>query len=158
MRNIIKEALNSTQTHFQVLEENEKKCVLRLGFGLKNGNCDAIIDIDSEWQSYLILVFLPTNVDENKRRRIAELLNRINSICSFGNFEVDFYSGRVRFKSSQLFHEINRDTDLIFRRQMQLSLNTMDEYIPVIMSVIYAGTLPEQALNQYLNKIDSSMN
>ena len=158
MRNIIKEALNSTQTNFQVLEENEKKCVLRLGFGLKNGNCDTIIDIDSEWQSYLILVFLPTNVDENKRLRIAELLNRINSVCTYGNFEVGFYSGRVRFKSSQLFHDINGDTDLIFRRQMQLSLNTMDEYIPVIMSVIYAGTLPEQALNQYLNKIDSSMN
>ena len=66
LRNIIKEALNSTQTHFQVLED-EKKCVLRLGFGLKkNGNCDTIIDIDSEWQSY-DTVFLPTNVDENKR-------------------------------------------------------------------------------------------
>ena len=158
MRNIIKEALNSTQTYFQVLEENEKKCVLRLGFGLKNGNCDTIIDIDSEWQSYTIMVFSPTNVDENKRRRIAELLNRINSICTYGNFEVDFNSGRVRFKSSQLFHETNGDSDLIFKRQMQLSLHTMDEYIPVIMSVIYAGTLPEQALNQYLNNIDSSMN
>lgn len=158
MRNIIKTALESSRTHFQVLEENDKKCVLRLGFGLKNGNCDTIIDIDSDWKSYMIMVFLPTNVDENKRRRIAELLNRMNTIITIGNFEVDFQTGRVRFKVGQVFEEINSDTDLIFRRQMQLCLHTMDEYIPVIMSVIYAGVLPDQALNQYLNNIDSSLN
>ncbi len=158
MRNIIKTALESSSTHFQVLEENDKKCVLRLGFGLKNGNCDTIIDIDSDWKSYMIMVFLPTNVDENKRRRIAELLNRMNTIITIGNFEVDFQTGRVRFKVGQVFEEINSDTDLIFRRQMQLCLHTMDEYIPVIMSVIYAGVLPDQALNQYLNNIDSSLN
>lgn len=158
MRNTIKTALESSNTHFQVLEENDKKCVLRLGFGLKNGNCDTIIDIDSDWKSYIIMVFLPTNVDENKRRRIAELLNRMNTIITIGNFEVDFQTGRVRFKVGQVFEEINADTNLIFRRQMQLCLHTMDEYIPVIMSVIYAGVLPEQALNQYLNNIDSSLN
>ena len=106
----------------------------------------------------MIMVFLPTNVDENKRRRIAELLNRMNTIITIGNFEVDFQTGRVRFKVGQVFEEINSDTDLIFRRQMQLCLHTMDEYIPVIMSVIYAGVLPDQALNQYLNNIDSSLN
>lgn len=158
MRNTIKTALESSNTHFQVLEENDKKCVLRLGFGLKNGNCDTIIDIDSDWKSYIIMVFLPTNVDENKRRRIAELLNRMNTIITIGNFEVDFQTGRVRFKVGQVFEEINADTNLIFRRQMQLCLHTMDEYIPVIMSVIYAGVLPEQALNQYLNNIDASLN
>lgn len=158
MRNTIKTALESSNTHFQVLEENDKKCVLRLGFGLKNGNCDTIIDIDSDWKSYIIMVFLPTNVDENKRRRIAELLNRMNTIITIGNFEVDFQTGRVRFKVGQVFEEITADTNLIFRRQMQLCLHTMDEYIPVIMSVIYAGVLPEQALNQYLNNIDSSLN
>ena len=103
MRNIIKTALESSSTHFQVLEENDKKCVLRLGFGLKNGNCDTIIDIDSDWKSYMIMVFLPTNVDENKRRRIAELLNRMNTIITIGNFEVDFQTGRVRFKVGQVF-------------------------------------------------------
>ena len=158
MRNTIKTALESSGTHFQVLEENDKKCILRLGFGLKNGNCDTIIDIDSDWKSYIIMVFLPTNVDENKRRRIAELLNRMNTIITIGNFEVDFQTGRVRFKVGQVFEGINADSDLIFRRQMQLCLHTMDEYIPVIMSVIYASVLPEQALNQYLNSIDSSLN
>jgi hypothetical protein len=158
MQNTIKSALESSGTNFQVLEENDKKCVLRLGFGLKNGNCDTIIDIDSDWKSYMIMVFLPTNVDENKRRRIAELLNRMNTIITIGNFEVDFQTGRVRFKVGQVFEEINADADLIFRRQMQLCLHTMDEYIPVIMSVIYASVLPEQALNQYLNNIDSSLN
>ena len=86
MQNTIKSALESSGTNFQVLEENDKKCVLRLGFGLKNGNCDTIIDIDSDWKSYMIMVFLPTNVDENKRRRIAELLYRMNTIITIGNF------------------------------------------------------------------------
>ena len=158
MENTIKSVLESSGINFQVLEENDKKCVLRLGFGLKNGNCDTIINIDSDWKSYIIMVFLPTNVDENKRRRIAELLNRMNTIITIGNFEVDFQTGRVRFKVGQVFEEINADTNLIFRRQLQLCLNTMDEYIPVIMSVIYAGVLPDQALNQYLNNIDSSLN
>ena len=89
MKNTIKSALEASGTYFQVIEENDKRCILRLGFGLKNGHCDTIIDIDSDWKSYIIMVFLPTNVEDNKRRRIAELLNRMNTIIKIGNFEVD---------------------------------------------------------------------
>ena len=158
MQNIIKSTLESTGTNFQVLEENEKRCILRLGFSLKNGNCDVIINVDLEWRACTVMAFCPTKVGENKRRRVAELLNGLNYNLSIGNFELDFESGDVRFKVSQIFHESNEDAELLFRRQMELCLRSLDEAIPVIMSVVYAGVLPSQALAQFFNKVDSSMN
>lgn len=158
MQDIIKSTLESSGTNFQVLEENEKRCIIRLGFGLKNGNCDTIINIEMEWCAWIIMVFCPAKVGENKRRRVAELLNGLNYNLTIGNFELDFESGAVRFKASQMFHESYEDSEIIFRRQIQLCLKTLDDTIPVIMSVVYANVLPEQALAQFFNNADSSLN
>ena len=97
-------------------------------------------------------------VEENKRRRIAELLNGLNYNLQVGNFELNSESGDIRFRASQIFHELNEDSELIFRRQMDLCMHSLDNVIPVIMSVVYAGVLPEQALAQFYNRADSSMN
>ena len=158
MQNIIKSTLKSAGLNFQILEENEKGSLIKLGIGLKNGNCDAFINVDLEWRACIIAVFCPIKVEENKRRRVAELLNGLNYNLRIGNFELDSESGDIRFRTSQLFHELNEDSELIFRRQMDLCMHSLDNVIPVIMSVVYAGVLPEQALAQFYNRADSSMN
>ena len=158
MQNLIKSTLEKDEINFQTLQEDENGTAFRMGFGLKNGRVDVIIDINTAWHSYSILAIFPVTVEDNKIRRVSELLNRINYGLTLGDFEIDFSSGNLRFKTTQLYEEIHPDTEFLFRRKLQISFETMDRFTPAIMSVIYANILPEQALAQLQNNIDPSMN
>ena len=76
---------------------------------------------------------------------VAELLTRVNHGMILGNFEMDYADGEVRYKTSAYLEEITPSKDL-FHTLVYTNLLVMDKYLPAIMSVIYAGMTPEQAI------------
>ena len=49
-------------------------------------------------QFYTVLTVLPLVCEEAKRKEMADLLNRINSIMAIGNFEMTMDQGQIRYR------------------------------------------------------------
>jgi hypothetical protein len=62
-----------------------------------------------------------------------------------GCFEMDYDSGKIHFKTTLPFARGDLNAALLDNVVM-LNLACMDRFLPAIMSVIYAGISPAQAL------------
>lgn len=86
-----------------------------------------------------------SNVPDDRRVAVAELLSRINVRLGFGNFELDFDDGEVRFRVG----EDVRDTQLgeaVVDRMMGYTLVTLDRYHQAMMSVVFGTVEPVVAM------------
>ena len=75
----------------------------------------------------------------------AELLTRINFGRTMGCFEMDYEDGEIRFKTTLPFAQESFNMENL-NNLLMFNLASMDRFLPTIMSVIYAGTSPAQAL------------
>lgn len=95
-----------------------------------------------------LLIFyttFPVKVAAEKRSEMAELLTRINDSLRIGNFEMTFDTGAVYFRSGVSYAGLVPSTETI-KGVVYNSFSTMDDFIPVMMSVIYGGVSPMEAL------------
>jgi hypothetical protein len=88
---------------------------------------------------------LDTNVPPDKRSAVAEFLTRANYGVYIGNFEMDYSDGEVRYKTS-ITVKGDRLTPALVKNLVYINVIMMDEYFPGIMSVIYAGVSPADAI------------
>ena len=64
-----------------------------------------------------------------------------------GNFELDFSDGEVRYKSSIDF-EGEPLTPGLIKHAIYPAVQTMDRYLPGLMSVTYGSKSPSQAISE----------
>ena len=93
----------------------------------------------------------PVKVPEEVRSDVAEYLTRANYGLRIGNFELDYRDGEVRYKTSLDFEGAELLPPLI-RNTVYPSVNTMDRYMPGLMSVIYGGKTPFEAIEDIEGK------
>jgi hypothetical protein len=76
---------------------------------------------------------------------VAEFITRANYGLRIGNFELDFDDGEVRYKSSLDFEGLALTPELI-RNTIYPAVQTIDRYLPGLMSVFYASKSPAEAI------------
>jgi hypothetical protein len=121
--------------------------VLRMAFQGKNGRWTCYAKARTEKAQFVFYSICPLNVPESKRLAIAEFIARANYGIIIGNFELDFVSGEIRYKTSI---DVESST-LTFPQIKQLvytNVMMMDEYLPGIMSVIDEGVEARDAIAQ----------
>lgn len=136
------EFLEADGWHPQPIADN---FVYRSMFVGNNGEVTCFAQIRPDLEQFIFYVAMPMRVPENLRAAMAEFLTRANYGLRIGNFEMDFADGEVRYKSSVDFEGITLSPVLI-RNTMYPAVQTMDRYLPGIMSVIYGGRSPEEAI------------
>lgn len=119
--------------------------VLRLAFAGKNGTWNCYAKVREE-QQIVFYSLCPTTAPDNKRLAIAEFITRANSGMIIGNFELDFDTGEIIYKTSIDICDLN-PTFLCIQSLVYTNVNIMDEYIPGILSVI-DGVEPKDAICQ----------
>jgi hypothetical protein len=119
--------------------------ILQLEVSLDNGNYTSYAIADEENRSFRFYSDCPVKVPENKRLAVAEFLARANYGLITGNFELDFTDGEIRYKTTTYVADQQLNYPVI-KRLVYVNLNTMDNYFPGLMKVIYGGTSAEQAL------------
>jgi hypothetical protein len=148
--------MNNAQRAFetlgQFLEEDEwypqrldEKHVYRMGFNGKNARVACFAQIRMELEQFLFYVIAPMKVPEPDRLAVAEYLTRANYGLRIGNFELDLRDGEVRYKSSLDF-EGSELTAAWIERAIYPAVQTMDRYLPGLMSVLYGPQSPEEAI------------
>ena len=125
--------------------EIEGQTALRLGCTGENGEWTCYAQIKEDPGRFIFYSVLSVKAPENKRNSVAEFMTRANYGMVLGNFEMDFEDGEVRYKTSAYLEDFQPTKDF-FHTLVYTNLLVMDKYLPGIMSVIYAGMSPEQAI------------
>ncbi len=147
----------STQQIFQAIvnffkEDNwhyaqiNGQSALRLAFEGKNGKYDCYAQAREQQKQFVFYSVCPIKSPEQKCGAVGEFISRANYGMIIGNFELNFDTGEVRYKTSI---EIEEDfSSVLFRRLVYTNVTMMDEYLPGIRSVIDNDVLPEEAITK----------
>ncbi len=125
----------------------EDETALQLAFQGENGQWACYAGTNEEREEFIFYSLCPVNVPENQRLAMAEFLTRANYGITIGNFEMDFDSGEIHYKTS-----INVEGDqlsiALVQQLVYANVMIMDQYLPGIMAVIYGKVSPAEAIAQ----------
>jgi len=125
----------------------EDKPILQMGFSGNNGSWMCFAQARDDQQRFAFYSIMESRVPENKRLAVAEYLTRANYGLMIGNFEMDFSDGEVRYKTT-IDVEGGQLTPAMVKTMVYVNVLMMDKYLPGIMSVIYGGASPANAIAQ----------
>ena len=117
---------------------------LRLAFEGKNGKYDRYARAREQQKQFVFYSLCPINSPEQKCRAVGEFISRANYGMIIGNFELNFNTGEIRYKTS-IDVEENLSSVLI-KRLVYTNVTMIDEYLPGIRSVIDNNVSPEDAI------------
>jgi hypothetical protein len=123
----------------------DEKYIFRMGFNGKNGQLTCFAQIRVDLEQLIIYAVAPVKVPEETRVAIAEYITRANYGLRIGNLEMDFNDGEIRYKSSLDF-EGETLTPQFIKMAIYPAVQTLDHYLPGLMTVIYGGKSPEEAV------------
>lgn len=126
-------------------QQLEGRPALKLGFQGDNGSWNCYAQAREEPEQFMFYSILDTNVPPDKRAAVAEFLTRANYGLYIGNFEMDYSDGEVRYKTS-IIVKGDRLTPALVKNLVYLNVLMMDKYFPGIMSVVYGGVSPADAI------------
>lgn len=126
-------------------EEAPDQAVLHLLFQGKHGKWRCLAHISEADQQFCFYSISPVKASTVKTSMIAELLMRLNWALSIGNFDLDFQSGEIRYKTSIDVDNSHLDSSLA-KNLIYINVLTMDKCLPYIMSLIEDDELLENLL------------
>lgn len=129
----------------------EDKTIVILGMSGKNGKFQCVIDVREQEHKIIFFSIFSSNIPENKRVGMAELLTRLNYEKFFGNFDMDFETGQVRYKTSFFYGNSLVNDDMIDNLIMT-NIITMDLSLDGLMQYIYGGLTPQEAYSVIVNE------
>jgi hypothetical protein len=109
---------------------------------------------DNKGEMFIFYSYIGSKIPLKKIQIGSEFINRANYGLNLGNFEIDFSDGEIRYKTSIKM----ADGELTYKMIGQLiwgNLNTVDQYAPGIMSIIYSDISAEDAIYRIENSEDS---
>lgn len=127
---------------FQWLDDTS---MLSMHFSGKNGTWLCYAQVRESQQQFIYYSLLPVNAPEERRAALAEFITRANYGMIIGNFEMDFDTGEIRYKTSIDVEDAELTAPMI-RHLVYSNLVITDHYLPGIMRVIYGDVAPVEAL------------
>lgn len=104
----------------------------------------------SAWEHGNTLAFyvvLPEHVPAERRPAVAELITRFNHQILFGNFEMDYGDGEVRFRTSVDVGNGPLPASEI-GPLVQVGLRTMDQHLRAFQLVLHEDMPPAEAMRR----------
>jgi len=128
-----------------VVSPKDDATVLRVAHFGSNGEYGVLVRAREEGSQLIVYSVCPHVVAEPMRARVAEYLTRVNWGMPYGNFELHFATGEVRFRTSMSIEDAE-PVDALLRPLIYANVHTMDRYLHDIIAVA-RGTLPPSLLD-----------
>ncbi|HRL11523.1 MAG TPA: YbjN domain-containing protein [Aggregatilineales bacterium] len=125
----------------------EGTSVLTMGYSGKAARWVCYADARDDAQQFVLYSISPINAPEHRRHAVAEFITRANFGLTIGSFEMDYADGEIRFKTA-IDVEGAQLVPALIRQMTQASVFAMETYLPGILSVIYGGVEPADAIMQ----------
>jgi hypothetical protein len=116
-------------------EETEEEAVVRVDFSshpIPLSEARAIVRVDVE--RFVFLFSFREHAQPKARPEVAEFITRANFGMTVGNFELDYDSGLIRFKSSVDFTHVEL-SELLVRNAILCAADVVDLYGNVLAEV-----------------------
>jgi len=128
---------------------HESKPILSMRHQGKNGSwrCVAQARENDTHRQFIFYSVLESFTPPDKLPAMAEFLTRANYGLIIGNFELDFEDGEIRYKTSLDTEELALN-HTVFKNVVYANLSMMDQYLPGIMSMLYANISPREVIDQ----------
>ena len=108
-----------------------------------NGIYHCLADILEDVQRFLFISFMGTRCPSEKRKEMAELLTIINSNLSYGNFEMNFPTGDIKFRTGILYEGIEV-TEKVIANTIFQNINSLDVSSPLLSKFMFGDiSIPE---------------
>ncbi len=119
--------------------------VLHAGFQGRHLNDQVLVAVLEEKRRAVFHSKVPVRVPSEQRAVVAEYLCRANQGLMLGNFELDFESGSVSYKTSIDVDGGELTTDMV-KTLLHVNLSTSDRYATGLIRVLYGDLTPTQAI------------
>jgi len=119
--------------------------VLSLAYSGSNGRWMCYAQARETQHQFVFYSVLPVNASQEQHSRIAEFITRANYGMIMGNFEMDYMTGEIRYKTSIDIEGAELSMPLI-RQIVYSNLVITDHYLPGVMRVLYSDVSPADAL------------
>jgi hypothetical protein len=119
--------------------------VLSMSYAGRNGNWMCFAQARESQQQFVFYSTLPVKAPEAQLARVAEFITRVNYGMIMGNFELDYVTGEIRYKTSLDIEGTELNMPLI-RQVVYANLVITDHYLPGMMRVLYSDVSPLEAL------------
>ncbi len=136
-------------------EMMEGDTVARVQFQGDNAQFTCYAQTREDVGQFVFYSLFPVGIPEHKRHEVAEFITRANYDMVLGNYEMDFDDGELRYKTS-IDVEGSQLTPELIKPVLYANVLMMDQYLPGVMSVIYADASPQAAVEQVENKAATS--
>ncbi len=122
---------------------------------MKHASYRTFFDVDPSRHSFTVTDYSPFVIPEQERLKVAELIMRINYTLFLGRFEMDMDEGEIRVCTTVCIEGSHLSQEMISIMENH-TLLTIDDYFPVLMSVVHGDKTPQQAFEIYKsNALDS---
>jgi hypothetical protein len=123
----------------------EPESVLHTVYRGDHGEWNCFVLVRDEFKQLAFYSVCPIAVPVSHRPAVAEFLMRLNYNLHLGNFELNFDSGEVRYRTSLNIAECDFSLELM-KPIIYTNVLMMDQHLPGIMSVSYGQVSPVEAL------------
>lgn len=120
---------------------------LQLAFQGEHGQWNCYAVARDEQAQFLFYSVHPTPVPEQHRLAIAEYLTRANYGLVQGNFEFDFSSGKIQYKTGLDVTHLSINPKVL-QQLVYTNVAIMDHYLPGILAVAEQGMDPKAAIQE----------
>lgn len=148
LQQVVKKYLDMNDWHYTF---DEEKGLFRCGVNLKGKLSECRLYIDIKEKVILNYAAIDMRADEASRDKVAEFLTRANYGLTYGNFEMDYKDGEIRYKMTvDCDHQVP-GYDVIDRMVVMPAL-MFQRYGDGLLGVMFGFIDPETAVANSENK------
>lgn len=129
------------------------KTIVFLGINGENGRFQCVGDVIEDEKKFIFFSICGTNVPEEKRLNMSELLVRLNFGKFLGNFEMDYEDGEIRYKTSMILGSELIEPEIL-EYTIMANILTMDTSLSGLMMLINDDITPLQAYELIGNSVN----
>jgi hypothetical protein len=118
---------------------------IHAGFQGRNFNYQLLARAQDGHQQAMFYSMVPVRIQPEHRPAVADFLCRTNFGLILGNFEMDYETGELRYKTS-VDVEGGELTSSMVKTLMHVNLSTADKYAKGLIGILYRGLTPVQAI------------
>lgn len=135
--------MNITETIREIAEEanwnlQEVQGLIKIDANSENGSWQTVCKILDEEERFCYYSLCPVSVPKEKIPYLAEVLTRINYGLKIGNFEMDYNTGEIHFKTYVDFYG-EEDVKKAVGQCIYANLVSFDRYFAKLMHAIHGG-------------------
>ena len=125
---------------------NDGDIYLNMNIGGVVGKLSMVIDVRDE--AFVTYAILSNNASTERIPSIAEYLHRANFGLPYGNFELDYSDGEIRYKISTNCEDANTLSKLLIDRSIIVPCLMFEKYGSGILRLMLDDVSPEELIKE----------